>query len=261
MDWLRKLASKLTAEQAHTDLPDTNPPSVAEATVPAKPVFCPYCGVNINPPPSRSRKCPSCKQAIAMRSMYGDSPVWKAGTTKTRLFLTEEQAAVFDASADFTSRRDRAISTAQEVGGSLKDFERKELSLSAQHGTKVEPEIVLLSIYDDIIMNFFDFSYHSKNRIIFWYKSRLLYEMGNPNFFLPMEKHHRFELLGFQASSVVTKVSILGRGCCPHCEKLDGKVMSVASALRSSPLPQKHCTRESDEGERGWCICSWMSGN
>ena len=47
---------------------------------------------------------------------------------------------------------------------------------------------------------------------------------------------------------------------CPYCESLNGKVLSVAQALESMPLPSKKCTDGSDVNPYGGrCRCIYLS--
>ena len=170
VDWLRSIGHKLSSLQKHDEKPQTLPPSAVsglskrdadpDASRPSdptnadEPVACPYCDFVINPPPARSRKCPSCKQAIAMRSTYGSSPIWRDGVTRTRLFMTLEQAESFDAAAAEASSRMNAITTAQRFGCSTTDFTRKQASLHKASAENVSPQGVLLALLASLLLCF-----------------------------------------------------------------------------------------------------------
>lgn len=273
MDWLRSIGHKLSSLQKHDEKPQTLPPSAVsglskrdadpDASRPSdptnadEPVACPYCDFVINPPPARSRKCPSCKQAIAMRSTYGSSPIWRDGVTRTRLFMTLEQAESFDAAAAEASSRMNAITTAQRFGCSTTDFTRKQASLHKASAENVSPQGVLLALLEDVLGEARERKDLQLTASVTWEKARTLYDLGRADFVGALDEHHRVTLVNLQSSQVVKGVAISSADCCLNCAKLEGKKMNIVSALSSSLLPQADCTRESENGERGWCICHW----
>ncbi|MGN6532989.1 MAG: hypothetical protein ACTHK0_14705 [Ginsengibacter sp.] len=44
-------------------------------------------------------------------------------------------------------------------------------------------------------------------------------------------------------SGMLLEVTLLTKGCCEECEKIDGKTMSLKEAIKTKPLPHLKCTR------------------
>ena len=265
LSWRAKISEQVpsTTSRAPTQSNFRYRDSVTEGppvpTKSADPVACPYCGVVIDPPPARSRKCPSCKQAIVMRSTYGGSPFWKHGVAKTRLFLTQEQAEAFDAAAGEASRRQNAVDIAQRCGCSAIEFMQKETVLAKTGADLISPETVLLALLEDAFSEVRKRKDLQRMASIAFEKARIQYDLGRADFVEALVEHHRAKLMEMQASRLITNVAIASIDCCLVCAKSAGKTSTVASALGSAALPQAQCTRESEHGERGWCICYWSA--
>jgi hypothetical protein len=54
-----------------------------------------------------------------------------------------------------------------------------------------------------------------------------------------------------QHGIIKVQVSIQSWQCCPECDKMNGKTMSVENALYIQPLPNIHCTNKNG------CTCSY----
>jgi len=77
------------------------------------------------------------------------------------------------------------------------------------------------------------------------------------NFINLLQKHHKSELLYYKKTGVIEKVVILtaGNNSCEHCQKLDHKILTIAEALETMPLPVKHCTADVFGTGKGFCRC------
>lgn len=54
------------------------------------------------------------------------------------------------------------------------------------------------------------------------------------------------------------KTEILA-GCCPECDKLEGKIFTIEDALEKMPIPNKNCSNKSEDEMIGFCICMYES--
>ena len=88
-------------------------------------VACPYCGVILDPPPQRNRKCPACKESIIVRTRRADG---------AKVLLTEADGKEFDIQRKKEAARNAALRHAQNIGASDRDFERMEQELTRKWG-------------------------------------------------------------------------------------------------------------------------------
>ena len=94
-----------------------------QRAVEEQPVACPYCGTVLDTPPKSSRKCPVCRDNIVVRTRRSDG---------TKLYLTENDAKVFDAERKADAFRNKAIRAAAMIGLDTTAFERTEKELLAK---------------------------------------------------------------------------------------------------------------------------------
>ena len=76
----------------------------------------------------------------------------------------------------------------------------------------------------------------------------------------PLRLANRYELLDHQSHKVVAKVRIVNwQEPCSVCRKHNGKVLTIAQALETMPIPCAQCTTRYDtearKGPKGWCQC------
>ena len=83
---------------------------------------CPYCGVVLDPVPTRSRKCPDCDEKIVLRT---DSP------TKKKLLLTEIEASEFDEKKKAKSSRNKVLRNLWFLDDAEKEYNAMEVELGA----------------------------------------------------------------------------------------------------------------------------------
>lgn len=48
-------------------------------------------------------------------------------------------------------------------------------------------------------------------------------------------------------------IKLFTKGCCPECEKLNGRVIPIEEAFKTLPLPYHNCTREQG------CFCMYLA--
>lgn len=210
---------------------------------------CPYCGIVLDPPPTRSRKCPECGDKIVVRTDR---------ETGEKLYLTSEAVARFDAARTVASARKKAIRRIDWMGLTEADYDSKALELAEKWGTPPSPGDVYWTLANEQVHRLGDprqSGYEMQQ--IYSGMAQHLREEGRPHEHLQRQAHHarlayeRAKIEGFlQENDQMWPVQVLGNACCEACELLDGRTYTFEQALQEMPLPPEKCTR-------GWCNCSW----
>lgn len=85
-----------------------------------------------------------------------------------------------------------------------------------------------------------------KNMEVYWKMWEFLVKVENRNGDHVLRSKFKNELRLWQLEEKTFKqqVEIISGHCCPFCNSLDGKIMSIEEALESQPLASKQCTRK-----------------
>ncbi len=196
----------------------------------------------------------------------------KPGDTEPRI-VTEQQAAELDEARRQSAAQEAAArrqSAAREAAakGALKylgpfgidehHFRIKEQSLFQRFGRPPTKSDVVWGLFNDALARERDL--HNVKRLHFGMALFLLREGRDP--FEHLQHAARAELLDLKASGVVRKVKIgaAGNGC-DACNRLDGKVLTIARALREMPIPNRSCTEllDDDDYRFAWCRCTYLA--
>jgi hypothetical protein len=203
----------------------------------------------LDPPPTRSRSCPHCRQRIAVRRLDGRI-----------VLLAEDAVGIFDAQrkqeqdeAEWTSGRSQWLSAAATVGAS--EARRTRLA-SAPISAKVRDDSreLYLSSAEAAVR-----AAHAEKR---WkvvsmtrraQASNLYLERGRPvpppaDIIELQQDALLAELRGLKTASKVAE--LVGAGCCPACRTDEGKSFDIAAELRTPRLPHAGCPK-------GLCACDW----
>lgn len=86
---------------------------------------CPHCGVVLDPPPARSRRCPECRERIVVRTEK---------VVNRKLYLTPEGAEAFDAEKAADAERAKIIRRVAKIGYGMADFDRVFADLKSESG-------------------------------------------------------------------------------------------------------------------------------
>lgn len=213
-------------------------------------VACPSCGAPISPPPVRTRRCPSCRQAVVVRRAAGEY-----------LRLTEAQAALFDAErrreADekaWGSARRHWLSLARSVRApadlvrtiagqplsersveAARDVYRAAADRAAREARQGEQWVQL-----------------GRLRAI---EAEALYEdLGSPvpppDDVVALYRESKAAVLrSLAAHSAFAELA--GSDCCRACRADDGELCRISAELRRPRLPHPDCPR-------GLCDCDWF---
>ena len=230
--------------------PESPMPSAAEkyeSTPAATQAACPYCGVIINPPPVRTRKCPECREKIVrVRRWQRESD--QAPT----MYLTEAQAAVFYQEQNRYALRDKAIQRAERIRVDCGTFKAREKKLQKEMPGS-GPRDVLWDLATlralSLMKRGHSEDWHALSQIYF-HQALWLSEEGR-------DKHEWWNLKResnkAQARSYMLRgietVEIMAKDC-EGCRAFAGKRYPVEEAIENWPIPESACTAE-------WCSCMW----
>lgn len=217
----------------------------------ARPVVaaaCPYCGVILDPPPQRNRKCPACKENIIVRTRRADG---------AKLFLTAADGRAFDEQRKKEAARNSALRHARNIGIVDHAFQQKEQALAKKWDS--DPRDVFWALANEAVISAMKAGDWHRLSMIYWEQALFMCEQGQPHLDLQREasKSQLREIAATYADLATgghsfNKVEILGNACCDVCRKNHGRRFSIRDALEMLPIPNEAC-------EEDWCNCIWIS--
>lgn len=207
--------------------------------------FCPYCAVEIVPPPKASKRCPHCGQKIHRKTV--------AGTDERRL-MTEAEVADNDKAWEPYHAHDESVRIAESLGFSQSDFQRAQGKLASHWGREPPPHDVLWRLMNEGLLQAGKRGDLLKQSAIYREQAHLLYqEEGRP--YLELARKAAQLRLQYEASRDPPRrlhaYSANDPYVCPSCRALANRRRgwTVAEALEDPPLPNPNCAS-------GWCRCS-----
>lgn len=227
-----------TRGERATNAPEKTPADHRAEEPQEKLAACPHCGVILEPPPPRTRKCPSCRSKIVVRTRRSDS---------AKLYLTESDAKIFDAERKADAFRNKAIRAADLIGMDKTAFERTEKELLAK-SPGYGPSDVFWTLANKLLgrqMRPLDWGGLSNT---YFHMALWLYGTGRPYAHLKVEaekaRAQSYARRGLQ------ELEVMGGGC-PNCDQFKGRVYPIEQAVNEWPVPSEDCTN-------GWCLCMWI---
>lgn len=202
--------------------------------------FCPYCGVEVEPPPKRQRRCPHCGETFRVRTWP-----W----TEQRILVTESQVELVErAWTDRNIEQNiRTSSTYIDVTASLWEKVTKQLTeeWGAQPNTR------------DVFWRAASIQLEKKGASGDWHSMSQIYrEMATVQSLIGSDNTLSLQL----ANQVVAEglradgwdELMISAGCCAPCDEDDQVSVSVTTAVDSNRLPHQHC-------ERDQCVCFYRA--
>ena len=198
---------------------------------------CPYCKNPLEQPPQRKKQCPFCKNYVYVRTLP---------SAHKRVLVTEDDARKID----WLKRLDEYEVTEQ-------DFVVTKDQLSKKFGQEPGNQDVLWSLFNQLIV---------KNRNDLQTLKRIYHEMAlflndlGKDFFSVLQLSAKMELMIYKQAGI-KKVQIItcGTGSCEQCRRMQDKIFTTEEALSSMPIPVETCTKIMADGQRGFCICSYVA--
>lgn len=230
-------------------VPEPEPGLVEEAPSPAPVATCPYCAYTLDPPPERSRRCPSCRQPIVVR--HSDGRTVLLVESAVQIFDRERQRIVDEQT--WTAQRIHWLALADSVRAP--QARRARLAEADLSAAMVEACCALyLSAAEAVVRAARGSKRWSEVAKIRRHEAAALFEAaGSP---VPpaeeiVEFHREGMLAELRALAVdYTHAELVSRGCCRTCRADDGKGFKIAAELREPRLPHDGCPK-------GLCACEW----
>ena len=210
-----------------------------QRAVEEQPVACPYCGTVLDTPPKSSRKCPACRDKMVVRTRRSDG---------AKLYLTENDAKVFDAERKADAFRNKAIRAAADIGMDQTAFERTEKELLAK-SPGYGPGDVFWALANKLLANQMRSGDWHGLSMTYFHQALWLHNEGRPYARLKVEAQKAL------AQSYVARLDRqelqIDARCCPNCNKFNGRIYPIERAINEWPVPVDECTN-------GWCLCTWL---
>ena len=229
----------------------TAPPvGAAKSSFPASAApYCPYCALRLDPPPTVGRRCPRCRERIAVRRVDGRI-----------VYLTEASVAVFEAerrraasSGRWTRERRRWLKAAASAGAPVGRIDRIDRAPISDDAVAAARALYVTTV---------EFAVRTAKRERRWEDASLflrdhamvLFRMAGSPVPPPEEilELHRegaaAALRGIQ--DLARAAELVSAKCCGACRADDGKIFRIAQELRTPRLPHAGCPK-------GLCRCDW----
>ncbi len=210
---------------------------------------CPNCGVALDPPPTSTRLCPSCRHRIVVRRTEGRT-----------IYLTEAAVEIFEAERDrdaqtlaWEKARHDWLQLARLVG--VPEDRRRviaERPISAAVA-KAARTLYLTTVEREVKAARRDKRWEDVSRMRRRQAAALFEETGGA---IPPDE----EVVGLhqegmtatlhELATISKEAELVGSTCCRACRADNELVFKVADELRTPRLPHADCPR-------GICTCDW----
>lgn len=204
---------------------------------------CPYCNNDLVKIPAKKTKCPHCGKFMFIRTHPKN---------RVRSIVTEEQATAID-----NEWLVRQMANDPTLGGEEEFYKEKEI-LQKRFGKEPSVSDVkwgLLNKRAGEAMKKSDFSALSG----IYFQMALQKHEEEKNCQEEQRQAQKMQLLTLKQGGVVNRVEILSKDGCEKCKRLNGKIFSVAEAIKDSPLPVIQCTHKlNKDAPNGWCRCTYL---
>lgn len=200
---------------------------------------CPHCGVNFDPPPARTRKCPKCRERVVVRSHR-----------KQKFYLTEAQVEAFEKKRAREYLRNAAIRAAENIHVNLEKFETRERDLQDEMPGS-GPHDVFWSLANERVASLMKPQMSSSDwhrlSMVYFQQALWLNKQERDYWHLKSEADkayaQSYALQGIETLEIVAED-------CDECRAFHGKQYPIHQAVKSWPIPEGVCTAK-------WCTCTW----
>ncbi len=190
-------------------------------------VLCPYCGIELSPPPKKKKLCKNCGNYVYVRGSQDLLP----GSC-----FTFETAIAIDAYKE----------NFYLYGLTKNEYSRYENILANKKGVRPSPVNIVWEVMKDAARN---------NHGVYYGMALLLGRLGkDPN--PALLRHAQGELIELKKNGY-EKVKILSSDGCSSC-KNQKKKYAIAEALQSMPVPNKKCSYMMFSDEFAFCRCMYL---
>ena len=253
MSFIRRLFGRSERDEAVPAFPELEPEPEPASLIAPKPttpaMACPYCAVKLDPPPARSRRCPSCREPIVVRRLDGRT-----------ILLAESAVPIFDRQRQrvanleaWTAGRRRWLALAEGVRAPAARVARVAHADLDETTVDTARSLYVSSADKRVRIARASKRWTEVARIRRQQAAVLFADSGSavppPDDIAAL--HREGMLAELHALAKAYKdVELVGAGCCPTCRAGDGKVFRIAAELREPRLPHPDCPK-------GLCACEW----
>ena len=194
--------------------------------------YCPYCGVEVEPPPQRQRRCPHCAETFKVRTWP-----W----TDEKILITESQVELVEqAWADRNIEQSIRIS-ATHIDVTDPQWDRITQILTTEWGAQPSTR--------DIFWRAASIQLEKRGVREDWHGMSQIYRematvqslIGSDNM-LSLQLANQVEAEGHRAGG--WDELVIFADCCEPCDEDDQVSIAVTSAIDSNRLPHQKCERE-----------------
>jgi translation initiation factor 1 (eIF-1/SUI1) len=204
---------------------------------------CPYCGVSLEKKPQRKKKCPECKEIIYVK---------RQPNSKEKELVTKEESDLFEMEWDKLHKK-------HEFDDLIKNNNITTKELKEHRISGISNDDFLWSIMMERLLVFAQKGdWHTVSHIYFEQALIIVKKGKDPYEFLYESNKASLKELRKMGAKTVKISTTISNGC-NSCIELEGKEMSIATALRNMPLPHKSCTNDVFETGQSWCRCTWVA--
>ncbi len=215
------------------------PPAAYREHEPPVGLGCPHCGVILDPPPTRPRKCPHCRGRVVPRTRRRDG---------AKFILTQIEAQQFDADRDAERARSTALRAAQGIGASEGQFARAASLLADEWNREPLSRDVFWRVANDAVTTAGRVKDWSRLAGIYWQMARWARGEGRDVRHL-LRSSSEAKLRSMPYTRRVEIATCNDLDVCAACRSNAGRQMTRATALRRLPIP--------NDCEADFCRCSW----
>ena len=213
------------------------------------PAACPYCGALLDPAPERGRLCPRCRRQIVVRRVDG-----------RLVLLTQEALDVFDGERDrdtkertWTSERRSWLALARGVSAPANRVARLVALPPSEAVVVASKDLYLTTAERAVRTARRDKRWKEVARIRRQQAAALYLASGSaippPDEIVAL--HRAWSAAALRSLvGVGRQVELVATGCCPICERDNGRAFRIAAELRAQRLPHADCPK-------GLCPCDW----
>ena len=222
------------ATQRWLDSKKAEPEKKEPEPAPEVKLECPTCKQKLEKFSYRRFKCPQCRNWIYFKS--------------GRLVTKEESEKI----REEYYRQAKTVELAK-IGMTEEMIQQREQELISKTGTTPNKYSVIQSLFNEITRKVKDLSEKEERYLML---AVILNRAGEESFHILRAAQKT--RLAIHRKDGFRNVSIIARGECEVCTRLNGKVFSIKDSLRTMPLPIKECTEHPYNEDLSFCSC-WYS--
>lgn len=195
---------------------------------------CPYCHKQLEKIPTRSAKCPTCKNKIIIKKISGKN---------SKVLATEQESAQIDSdNKEFTYRK-RWMSDLEDMGVPEARFSSTEKKLKLELGRDPEAKEVVAKVINQELYSESNADDFRKTRSVYFVAERFMKENGQDTKPLIIQRlqheiTNQFKILGLPQAFFIFRAE---NNPCGYCAQFSGNRYEYNNAFDLIPLLVNNC--------------------